>query len=90
MDTSAGQKSDIRNNYYDQLINKAQENGIKYIRRPNRFGNGKYMTIAVVNRADWLIENDNGIDMENTLKRLETYHSFIQDCTATWVETSSI
>jgi hypothetical protein len=49
----------VRNAVSDLIINSAQQQEVPGVRRPNRFGTGKYMTLAVVDSENWLV-NTNG------------------------------
>lgn len=47
------------------------------IKRPRRFGNGTYMTVAVVERKDWLGSDSNRVDMDAVASRLNDYESLL-------------
>lgn len=61
-------RAEIRNTFHNLIINKAKEYGILKIQRPLKFGNGKYMTVAVVNKKDWLGADDMVIEKEKHWK----------------------
>ncbi len=71
-------RSDIRNRLYNLIISKSKELGFQNIRRPDRFGNGKYMTVAVVDQVNWLGSANDILDKENVLKTLKTYLHFLR------------
>lgn len=71
-------RSDIRNELHSLVVSKGKEHGLHNIRRPNRFGNGKYMTVAVVDRENWLGPDDSLVDKESVIKTLNSYKDFIK------------
>jgi len=71
-------RSQIRNKTYHLIKRKAKEEGLDKIVRPKRFGHGKYMTVAVVKKADWLGKNDDRIELDKTVKLLKKYRQFLK------------
>jgi hypothetical protein len=71
-------RSEIRNKLCNLIISKSKEFGFNNIRRPNRFGNGKYMTVAIVDRVNWLGADNSKIDKKAVANLLETYKDFIK------------
>ena len=72
----------IRDHYHRSLMDHcAGENNIQ---RPKRLGDGTYMTIAYVERADWLGTDDSLVDMPKVVARLDHYENiyleFIKKC----------
>ena len=63
----SGNRSTIRNRYFERLYSTAKESGIK-IERPARFGSGIYMTIGVVPKQE--IFNDTPLDFELLIRKL--------------------
>lgn len=72
-------RADVRNQLHDLIIKNATEFGFKHIRRPDRFGNGNYMTVAVVDRENWLGTDTQTIDKETIIKTLTDYLKFLRD-----------
>ena len=68
----------MRDKLHNLIIEKAKEFGLKKIRKPNRFGNGKYMTVAIVDRENWLGSDNSIIDKEVILKTLLLYINFLK------------
>ena len=69
-----------RNEWSAIILSHASKNGISEIIRPDRFGNGKYMTAALVRRENWLGESTAKIDKVATIERLRKYKAFLTDC----------
>ena len=72
--TSIGE---VRNDFYNLIMEKAKEFGLSHIRKPNRFGTGKYMTVAVVDKENWLGADESRIEKETIFKNLENYLDFL-------------
>jgi hypothetical protein len=70
-------RSVLRNKLYSLIMNKAKELNFIDIQRPDKFGKGKYMTIALVYQNNWLGANDSTVHKVNVLMTLEKYVSFL-------------
>lgn len=70
-------RAEIRNQLHDLILNKANDCGLKDIRSPHRFGNGKYMTVAVVDRENWLGADNDCLDKDAVIKTLTEYLNFL-------------
>lgn len=70
-------KSILRNELYKKVIADAKEKGLEEIKRPQRFGYGKYMTVAIIKRTDWLGLNDDYLNMDKVLSNIKTYIDFL-------------
>lgn len=70
-------RSMIRNKLHNLIMLKAKEVGFSNIRRPDRFGNGHYMTAAIVDRQNWLGNDDEIIVKENVINTLNDYLKFL-------------
>lgn len=68
-------KAEIRNQFYHLIMEKSRDKGLN-IRKPDRFGNGNYMTVAVVNRKNWLGQDNESFNKEAVVKTLLNYQSF--------------
>ncbi len=66
-------QSTVRERWHSMLM--AHCDGNDKIRRPTRLKPGTYMTIARVERADWLGSDDDLVDMEKVVERLNDYES---------------
>lgn len=71
-------RAEIRNNLHNLILKKADEFGLKHIRRPDRFGNGNYMTVAIVDRENWLGADNDYLEKEIVLKTLTDYLTFLR------------
>ena len=70
-------RSEMRNQLHHLIVTKAKEFGFKHIRRPDRFGSGKYMTVAIVDRENWLGADTAKIDKESVVNQLTSYMQFL-------------
>lgn len=70
-------RSLVRDEFSNIIINSAKINGIEHIRRPDRFGNGNYMTVAIVDGENWLGNENDIINKENVVKKLQNYKNFL-------------
>jgi hypothetical protein len=73
-------QSEVRNEWFGILINKAQSYGYTEIQKPNRFGKGNYMTVAIVERDNWLGKADDIINHDWVLNNLKKYEGFLTNC----------
>lgn len=71
-------RGDIRNKLHNLIISKAKELGFPHIRRPDRFGNGKYMTVAIVDRENWLGADSSKVDKKTVANLLTAYKDFLK------------
>ena len=67
--------AEVRNRFHRILMDGCKDK--PEIRRPSRFGNGTYMTVAVVDRKDWLGTNEDKVDMAAVASRLNNYESLL-------------
>jgi hypothetical protein len=72
-----GQK---RNEWHKILLSAAKESGLHEIRRPSRFGSGDFMTVACVDVADWMGNEDVAPDIQEVSRNLRKYMDFLCDC----------
>ena len=73
-------RAEIRDEWNEIVLKKALENNIQEIRRPDRFGNGNYMTVAIVDRDNWFGDPNSIIDKSTTLTHLKKYKTFLKEC----------
>ena len=71
-----GSRRDIRDRYHNLLMSAAQSD--MGLQRPGRFGNGTYMTVAFVSRNVWLGADDQTVDIEAVLSRLQRYETWLE------------
>ena len=71
-------RGEIRNQLHNLILNQAEKFGFEQIRRPDRFGNGNYMTVAIVDRQNWLGADNQTIDKETIIKTLTDYVTFLR------------
>lgn len=71
-------RGEIRNQLHYLIIKQAEKFGFEHIRRPDRFGNGNYMTVAIVDRQNWLGADNQTMDKETIVKTLTDYVSFLR------------
>ena len=72
-------RSEVRNEFSELILESSTLRGLNEIRRPDRFGNGKYMTVAIVDISDWLGNNNDTINKELVKQRLIEYKAFLID-----------
>lgn len=75
----AEKRRDLRQFWYEKINSKCPEFGIK-ARRPDRFGNGQYMTVAILDQEYRMVNSDGVIDIEETIKILKSAQSVIDAC----------
>lgn len=74
----AEKRRDLRQQWYKQFVSKCPEHGLK-VRRPDRFGNGQCMTVAILDQ-EYRVVADNGlIDMPKTLGVIQSAQSIIDN-----------
>jgi hypothetical protein len=72
-------RAQVRNNLHNLIMKKARHSEMKHIRRPNRFGNGNYMTVAIIDRENWLGNQDEILDKEKVIDNLKFNLSFLRE-----------
>jgi hypothetical protein len=72
-------RGEVRNQFHDLIMTKANEFGLNSIRRPDRFGSGNYMTVAVVDRENWLGADNETLDKDTVVKKLTDYLTFLRN-----------
>ena len=69
------ERREVRDRFHRLLMNAAApESGLQ---RPGRFGSGTYMTVAVVPREVWLGRDDDLLDFDSVVSRLDNYQSWL-------------
>ena len=69
-------RRDVRERFHNLLMSASQSD--MGLQRPGRFGSGTYMTVAVIPRQAWLGADDQVIDIEVVLSRLDRYESWLK------------
>ena len=71
-------RANTRNELYDLIIEKATALGLDEIRKPDRFGNGKYMTVAIVDKENWLANERGFVNTQKVVENLTKYLDFLR------------
>lgn len=72
-------RGEIRNQLHNLIMIKSKEYNLTKIRKPDRFGSGNYMTVAIVDRENWLGKDAELIDKKSVIEQLEQYKQFITE-----------
>lgn len=72
--------SELRNEWYSIIMKKAKAEGLTEIKKPQRFGSGTYMTVAVIERQNWLGKNDTLLSCDAVIDSLKKYEAFLDSC----------
>jgi len=79
MKTAGMKNGDVRNKV-SQVINKnANLKNMHIIKKPKRFGSGKYMTVAVVECNNWLGDCEKIIDKIAVIKNIRDIRDFLRE-----------
>ncbi len=74
-------RREFRDHWHQRILEECSRHGLK-AKRPDRFGNGNYMTVAILDQ-DFLIVNErNEIDLPKTLALLKKAESVLDDMKA--------
>ena len=79
VDLSSSERSIVRDELYNLIIEKATTLGFKEIRKPDRFGNGTYMTVAIVDKENWLANDKGFVNTQKVVENLTKYLKFLQE-----------
>lgn len=79
VDLSSSERSIVRDELYNLIIEKATTLDFKEIRKPDRFGNGTYMTVAVVDKENWLANEKGFVNTQKVVENLTKYLKFLQE-----------
>jgi hypothetical protein len=72
-------RRDFRDHWHNLVISKCPEHGLR-AKRPDRFGNGVYMTVVILDQEFRVMDSNGLIDMEATIKVLHSAESVLDDC----------
>lgn len=75
-------RQETRNEWTRLMSKHAQESGQASIRPPKHPRLGRSMTVAVVERRDWLGADNETVDAKAVVERLEGYARFLDECVA--------
>jgi len=70
----------IRNEWHNILMEKVREKNKAEIIKPPRFGSGMYMAVAIVERKDWLGNDNEIINKKKVIEKLKEYEEFLDYC----------
>jgi hypothetical protein len=77
----------IRTRYHDLLMASSRKD--MGLERPSRFGNGNYMTVAIVPPSVWLGREDDRLDLDATVNRLNHYEAWLVETIETAGQSAS-
>jgi len=69
----------LREKWHALVLAKCPAHGLR-ARRPSRFGNGEYMTVAVLDQEFRQVGIDGRIDIEATIRTLKAAQGVLDDC----------
>lgn len=72
--------SSIRDEWVQIILQAANTEKHQEIHRPVRLGHGACMTVAVIDRKDWLGPDDSIADLDKVVSRLKEYERFLDRC----------
>jgi hypothetical protein len=70
----------IRNEFFSIIMKNAKLKNFIEIKKPKRFGNGIWMTVAIVDRNNWLGSDNYLINKNTVISNLKKYEIFLDDC----------
>ncbi|OFN30797.1 hypothetical protein HMPREF2600_11460 [Neisseria sp. HMSC077D05] len=73
-ESAENDRRQIRNKLSNLFISEARKEGFSEIKKPERFGKGKTMTFAVVEREGWF--GNDKLDRESVIKNILKYQEF--------------
>jgi len=69
-----------RNEWYNIIMKQTKIKGLNEIKKPKRFGRGIWMTVAYIDKKNWLGSDDSIINKEIVVNKLKNYEKFLDDC----------
>lgn len=69
-------RRELRNRVHREIMEESQKQGIK-VKKPARFGNGNYMTVAILDEECRQIKTDGTLDMQKTIAYIEKLKKLI-------------
>jgi hypothetical protein len=74
-------RRELREHWHNEVVLRCPDQGIR-ARRPVRFGNGHYMTVAILDQEFPAVNSDGLLDMVETLKIMQSAESVLDACLA--------
>lgn len=72
-------RGNVRNRISEHILTKATEQGYTEIKKPSRFGNGVWMTVAVIESDFWLGKSGDFVDINQVVVNLSKYLKFMKE-----------
>ena len=72
-------KKEIRDKWHSIVMSEAKKNGLREIKRPFKMQPGTYMTVAIIERNDWLGEDESVLDADKVIQSLNNYGLFLEN-----------
>ncbi|MDM1137830.1 PD-(D/E)XK nuclease family protein [Empedobacter sp. ULE_I145] len=72
-------RTEARNSLYHLIMEESKKRGFNEIKKPIRFGNGNYMTSAVVEKQNWLGNDEDIIDKSLVISNITKYTKFLKE-----------
>lgn len=72
-------RRELRQHWHERILETCREHSLK-ARRPDRFGHGQYMTVAILDQEYRCTDGNGKLDMPATLQLLERTMAVIDDC----------
>lgn len=69
-------RGEIRNKMHEFIEEKARSEKYSEITKPDRFGTGNHMAVAVVKKEYWLGNDDDFVDIDKVISNIQKYESF--------------
>jgi hypothetical protein len=74
-------RRELREHWHQRILEVCSRHGLK-AKRPDRFGNGNYMTVAILDQDFRIVNERNQIDLPRTLELLKKAESVLDDAKA--------
>ncbi|WP_423820195.1 PD-(D/E)XK nuclease family protein [Salinimicrobium sp. TIG7-5_MAKvit] len=75
--SSERKRSAVRNDLHQLIMKQAEKENLVEIETPRKFGNGNYMTVAIVKRHNWLGKKESTIDPKDVVNNIKKYRKFL-------------
>lgn len=75
----ASQRRVLREKWHALIVAECSRHGLR-VRRPGRFGNGTYMTVAILDQEFRAVDHSGALDMDGTLNTLSMVQGVLRDC----------
>jgi hypothetical protein len=74
-------RSTLRDKWYERIIKECPNHGIK-AKRPDRFGNGEYMTVAILDQEYRVLNGNGKLDIPQIIKIIKSAESVLDTLAA--------